>query len=372
LRRCSLAVRAHRSFSATRSGGISKAIGVRAKQRVARLALRLVEAFVTAEDRAAAAEAIGPDAIAIWYEPLAGDRLLVRALVQSAQVEGATDRLKERFPDREEFRVVVVPVEAAIPAPPAPEEKPETEETARQAAEARARVSRDELYQDVSESAALDATYLVMVGLSALVAALGLINNSTAVVIGAMMIAPLLGPNLALSLGTALGDAKLAARAVRANLAGLGLAFAESVVIGFAFPADPFLHLDVARLGAHPGEVILALASGCAGALAFTTGAPAALIGVMVAVALLPPLVTAGLLLGSGNLELAVGPFQLTLVNVICVNLAGVITFVVQGIRPHRWWEADRARRAVRVAIVLWTVTLILLLAVALTLQASK
>jgi uncharacterized hydrophobic protein (TIGR00341 family) len=339
---------------------------------VVRLALRLIEAYVSSEDRAAAAESIGPDAIAIWYEPLSGERLLVRALVQSAQVEAVTDRLKERFPDREEFRILVIPVEASIPAPPAPEEKPETEESARQAAQARERVSREELYQDVSESAALNAPYLVMVGLSALVAALGVINDSTAVVIGAMVIAPLLGPNLALSLATALGDAKLAARAVRANLAGLGLAFAESVAIGFVIPVGPSLHGVVTRFGVHPGEVVLALASGCAGALAFTTGAPAALIGVMVAVALLPPLVTCGLLVGSGHFGLAMDPFQLTAANVICVNLAGVITFAAQGIRPNRWWEADRARRAVRVAIALWTVTLILLLAVALALQAGR
>jgi hypothetical protein len=82
------------------------------------LALRLIEAFVSANDRAAAAESIGPDAIAVWSEPLSGDRVLVRALMQSAQVEAATDRLKERFPDRDEFRIVVIPVEAAIPDPP--------------------------------------------------------------------------------------------------------------------------------------------------------------------------------------------------------------------------------------------------------------
>lgn len=333
--------------------------------------LRLLEAFVSGDDRTAAAESIGRDAIAVWHEALSGDRVLVRALMQSAQVEAATDRFKARFIDREDVRVVVIPVEAAIPTPPPPEERPATEESARQAALARERVSREELYQDVSESAALNSTYLIMVALSALVAALGVINNSTAVVIGAMVIAPLLGPNLALSLATALGDARLAAHAVRANVAGGALAFAESVIIGLVVPVNPGVYQVMTRLGIHPGEVILALASGCAGALAFTTGAPAALIGVMVAVALLPPLVTCGLLIGAGHFRLAMGPFQLTAVNVICVNLAGVITFVAQGIRPHRWWEADRARRAVWVAVALWSITLALLLAVALTLQAT-
>jgi uncharacterized hydrophobic protein (TIGR00341 family) len=336
------------------------------------LALRLLEAFIAAEDRAAAAESLGPDAIGVWYESLSGDRVLVRALVQSAQVEAATDRFKERFSAREDFRIVVVPVEAAIPAPAEPEGQPATEEAARRAAEARERVSREELYQDVSESSALTATYIVMVALSAVVAAIGLIGDSTAVVIGAMVIAPLLGPNLALSLATALGDAKLAWRAVRANLAGLGVAFAEAVIIGYAVPINPAVHQVTGRLAVHPAEVILALASGCAGALAFTTGAPAALIGVMVAVALLPPLVTCGLLLGAGQFDLALGPLQLTAINVICINLAGVITFAAQGIRPYRWWEADRARRAVWVAIALWSVTLALLLVIALSLERAK
>jgi hypothetical protein len=95
------------------------------------------------------------------------------------------------------------------------------------------------------------------------------------------------------------------------------------------------------------GDIAVALASGCAGALAFTTGVSATLIGVMVAVALLPPLVTFGLLLGGGNLDLATGALSLFLMNLICVNLAGVATFLVQGIRPASWWEKDQAGNAI-------------------------
>ncbi|MGC1951284.1 MAG: DUF389 domain-containing protein, partial [Gammaproteobacteria bacterium] len=99
-------------------------------------------------------------------------------------------------------------------------------------------------------------------------------------------------------------------------------------------------------------------ASGCAGALAFTTGVSATLIGVMVAVALLPPLVTFGLLLGGGHSALAMGALSLFLMNLICVNLAGVMTFLVQGIRPAIWWEKDRAVKATRLAILLWVALL--------------
>lgn len=61
-----------------------------------------------------------------------------------------------------------------------------------------------------------------------------------------------------------------------------------------------------------------------------TTGAPAALIGVMVAVALIPPLVTFGLLVGSGRLALACNALLLFITNVICINLAGVVTLLLQ------------------------------------------
>jgi len=113
-------------------------------------------------------------------------------------------------------------------------------------------------------------------------------------------------------------------------------------------------------------SVVLALASGSAGALAFTTGLSAALIGVMVAVALLPPLVTFGLLLGAGYWNPALTALQLFLINIICINLAGVVTFLLQGIRPAKWWEAEKAKKATRTAIVSWFLVLVLLVIVVL------
>ena len=88
------------------------------------------------------------------------------------------------------------------------------------------------------------------------------------------------------------------------------------------------------------------IASGSAGALALTTGVSATLIGAMMAVALLPPLVTFGLLLGGAHPALAMGALSLFLMNLICVNLAGMTTFLVQGIHPATWWEKDRAAKS--------------------------
>ncbi len=71
----------------------------------------------------------------------------------------------------------------------------------------------------------------------------------------------------------------------------------------------------------------------------------------MVAVALLPPLVVFGMLLGSGQFALALGALSLFLTNVICINLSGVATFLVQGISPLTWWEKDHAKIASYIAI---------------------
>ena len=110
-------------------------------------------------------------------------------------------------------------------------------------------------------------------------------------------------------------------------------------------------------------DIALALASGAAGVLAYTLGMSAAVIGVMVAVALLPPLVTAGLLLGNGEYELAFYALILLLTNVICVNLAAIATFILQGIRPRTWYESAKAKRANIIAITMW-LSLLLTLAV--------
>jgi uncharacterized membrane protein len=110
------------------------------------------------------------------------------------------------------------------------------------------------------------------------------------------------------------------------------------------------------------GDVILALAAGSAGTLAFTSGVPAVVVGVMVSVALLPPLVAAGLLAGAGYGMKATGAFILILTNVTCINLAAVATFLVLKVRPRTWWEEERARKATRLAVATWVIMLAILL----------
>ena len=297
----------------------------------------------------------------------ADGELVVRILLDAEQSETVLDLLDKRYAHREDGRVVILPVEATLPRPepePEPESEPEVavpSEPSPPEEEPPQRISRQELYEDIRNGAQLSRVYMAMVALSTVVAAFGLNENSLAVIIGAMVIAPLLGPNVALSLSITLGDLTLLRRSLVTALAGVAAALALSVIIGMLLQADPTISAMMSRTTVKLGDIAVALASGSAGALAFTTGVSATLIGVMVAVALLPPLVTSGLLLGGGHAALALGAFSLFLVNLICVNLAGITTFLVQGIKPTSWWEKDRAVKATRIAIAL-SVTLLAVL----------
>ena len=280
-----------------------------------------------------------------------------RVLLEAEKAEPILDLLDKRFGGLEEFRVILLPVEATLPRPPLPEEKPaagEPQEPAQETEKRRARISREELYHDIEDSARVTKVYLVAVVLSSLVAAIGIVRGNMAVIIGAMVIAPLLGPNVALALGTTLADLALVRRSMITNAIGVAVAFSGAVFLGLLVAVDPSMPEIASRTEVGLSDIALALASGASGAMAFTTGISTAVIGVMVAVALLPPLVACGLLVGAGYWAEAFAAFLLVATNVICVNLSGVVTFLMQGVQPSTWWEADRARRATRRAIGLW------------------
>ena len=321
------------------------------------MALRLIEMVLTEKDCKEARTLLEELTVLEHLQlRLADEEVLMRVLLDAEQSEAVLDVLEKRYGGEEGWRVVVLPVEATVPR--ADPEAMTTPDEANAEEAPPQRISREELYEDIKDAARCSRVYMAMVTLSTIVAAVGLYYNSVVIIIGAMVIAPLLGPNVAVSLGTTLGDVALLRRALLTALAGIGTAMVLSVIIGMLLHVNPATPEVASRTGVGLGDIAVALASGCAGALAFTTGVSAALIGVMVAVAMLPPLVTCGLLLGGGQVTLAAGALSLFLMNLICVNLAGVTTFLVQGIRPATWWEKDRAVKATRIAIGLWVALL--------------
>lgn len=327
------------------------------------MALRMIEIFIPTEKEKQLLELLkGYESLDIWSDRISESRTLVRVLTQTKDTEAVMDAMGKRFTHLEDFRMILLPVAACIPRCADTQDKMEKEAAPGeqcQTPESRpTRISREELYTSITEMSKLSKIYVAMVILSTVVAVIGIVHGNVAIIVGAMVIAPLLGPNVALSFGTTLGDTKLIRGAFRSNIVGIAAALAVAVLAGLLFGVNPEDPEVASRTGATLWDIALALAAGGAGALSLTAAAPAALIGVMVAVALLPPLVVFGMLMGAGDFRLAMGAMLLLLVNLICINLAGVLTFLLQGIRPVTWWEADRARKATRVAIALWSILL--------------
>src|SRR5690606_8016639 len=104
--------------------------------------------------------------------------------------------------------------------------------------------------------------------------------------------------------------------------------------------------------------IALALASGAAAVLSLVAGVSSALVGVMVAVALMPPAVAIGIMLGAGNPEGALGAAVLLGVHVVCVNLAAQSVFVAKGIRLRTWWEQKASAASLRINFAMWMVLL--------------
>lgn len=220
------------------------------------------------------------------------------------------------------------------------------------------RINREELYEDVVESIRGKRVYLLLVILSTIVAAGGMLRNDVAVIVGAMVIAPLIGPNIALALGATLGDTSLLVKALTINVLGLAVALVLSSIIGAVIDFSPAAEQIAARTEVDLGSIALALSAGVAGALSVTRGMSTALIGVMVAVALLPPIVALGMLLGSQNWLPAYGAGLLLLVNISAINLAAVGTFVAQGLHPTSWFQAEEAKKSTLIALAVWILML--------------
>jgi uncharacterized hydrophobic protein (TIGR00341 family) len=328
------------------------------------MAVRLLEIVVPEEATGEVLKIIAEARITnFWMTCSCENRNIFKMIVAAEKTETMLDTLEKKYGGIEDFHMVLLPLEASYPSTKEIEEKAEEskKEEGGEKKKEPLRVSRQELYHDVFDSSKLTNTFMIMIILSAVVAAIGLIKDNVAVIIGAMVIAPLLGPNVALSFAITVGDGALGRNALKTNIIGVLIAFAVSLGLGYVLVIDPEIGEIASRTVVSYADIILALASGVAAALSITSGVPAALIGVMVAVALMPPLVVFGLLLGSGNYLLSHWALELLVINTICINLAGVFTFLLQGLRPLNWWEASKAKKATRYAIIIWVSLLILL-----------
>ena len=305
------------------------------------------------------AEELGASGIRTFKETQSDDRTTLQMLSAGDNQQDVVDTMQGKLASQSDWRLTILPVETTIPLPREEEEAVEKAEK-----DLKKRIggrTREEIWNDVWAQAQTDQTYLMFVVLSTIVAALGLVQDNIAVVVGAMVIAPLLGPNLAFAVGVALGDRKLTLRALRTNMFGIAIAFSLSALIGVAWPLNMESAELMRRADVNYGGMAIALASGAAAALSLVTGVSSALVGVMVAVALLPPTAAIGLFTGAGEMSLAFGALLLLSVNVVSVNLSAQTVLFWRGVRPRTFYEEKEARTGRVFAAVFWVLALLVL-----------
>lgn len=235
---------------------------------------------------------------------------------------------------------------------------------------------RDEVRATIDAGARSRADFFIMIGLAAVLAALGLLLNSPAVIIGAMLVAPLMSAIVGLGLGVVEGDTGLLGAAAWATLRGMALAIVIGVLAGLMIPDAAATPEIMSRARPSVLDLGVALASGAAGAYALCRkGVAAGLAGVAIAAALVPPLTTVGLGIALGRGDIAGGALLLFLTNLIAIAAAGGLIFLMLGFAPA---ASEKARRSVLrqgmtgAVALLALVTLILALLTAQTLRSVR
>lgn len=317
------------------------------------MSLRLIEVFAAPEHvETITAIAKRFQALNVWRDAAPIDGVATcRIVARPERQQELIDQLQGALGKEPAWRMTIMPIEATIP---------ELEQTA-QAGHRAEQATREELYAEIERGARIDGTFLQLVVLSTIVAAIGLVENNATITIAAMLIAPLLGPNIAMAFASTLGDRELLARAAATNAVGVALSVLCAAVVGPVFAGDASSALlERARLGYD--AIVLALASGAAGALSLTTRLASTLVGVMVGVALLPPAAALGYFLGTNQPRLAVGAAALLAVNIVCVNVSAQLVFLFKGIRPRRWIERRAAQQSTRISLAIAGILLAVLI----------
>ena len=325
------------------------------------MALRLAEIFLPEKNDALLEELKSQFKIIDSYHACGDEGGELKLLLEAETAEPVFDFLEKRYGHIAGFRIIVVAVEAVIPRLKDYEDSKKTK-TKIPVKIGSKRIYREELYEDIKSISSGSRTFYLMVFLASCVAAIGLLRSNVAIIIGAMVLAPLLGPNMGMAFAATLGDPHLAKKSLMTIVGGSALAFIIAVCIGWFATVELDNPEIISRIDVSYADIMLASASGAAGALSFTAGVSASLIGVMVAVALLPPLMVCGLLLGSGHFYESINAFLMLATNIVCLNISAVVMFLFQGIRPNRWWEEKRAKKQTTIAIAVWMFLLILLM----------
>ena len=226
------------------------------------------------------------------------------------------------------------------------------------------RERRAEVQVQLRDACTPDFDFFLLVVLSAVIATLGLLTNSAAVIIGAMLVAPLMSPIIGIGLASLAGDARLFRDSGVALARGALLAILMAVILTWGNRHLPFVTLQelsgevLSRTHPSPIDLTIALAGGMAAAFALAMPSiSAALPGVAIATALMPPLCAVGIGIAMGRWEVAGGALLLFLTNAVTIAFAAMLVFFALGFAPKR----EAGRRVPRALAVSAVFTLVLL-----------
>jgi len=276
----------------------------------------------------------------------------------TAAVEPVLERLREAGIDERTYTVIVA-AETVISRRFEALEEEYAEESERGGD----RISREELQTKADDLASGLGTYVLMTVISAVIATAGLLLDSPATVVGSMVIAPLIGPAMSAAVGTVVDDEDTFRRGVRMQVLGVVVAIAAATLFAFAVRSlalvppglDPLELAEVAeRLAPNVLVLVVAIGAGIAGIVSLMTGVSATLVGVMIAVALIPPAAAVGIGIAFAIPRLVLGSGVIVAVNVLSINLSALVVLWYEGYRPQRWFREDDARAAFvkRVAVL--------------------
>ncbi|MDX1666064.1 MAG: TIGR00341 family protein [Saprospiraceae bacterium] len=323
------------------------------------MSLRLIEIVATDGKEEKVKEILkNADIDSILEWTVGEESVLIRSVIPLEKVEGITDDIKSLIDGGDVQRLWLSHLEAVLPTP---EEEKSEEKKEEKVKLGFFRLSKEELRQDIREGGRLDFNFVALIFLSSLVAVIGILQDNLAIIIGAMAIAPFLGPNIALAFGTTLADFKIIKQAINTALVGTAAAVVIGVVWGFFDPAVADITLP------NPlryRDFLLAVSCGLVAVLSIMTQQATSLVGVVIAAALLPPLMRSGLFLGAQMWIPALHSFLNFFTFIIFINLAGIAAFNLAGLRPYSWWEKENAKKYTKRAVLIWLVVLALLVAI--------
>lgn len=220
-----------------------------------------------------------------------------------------------------------------------------------------------QLQTDLLAESTLDSAYIILIVSSCAIATLGLLSNSAAVIIGAMIIAPLMLPIRGLAFGALQADISLFRKGVIAVAVGTLLAVAIAFILGLLVGLPSYGSEILAR--SRPTLLDLGIAVAAGGISSYAkveTKISTSLAGTAIAVALMPPICVIGLGLAQGNWSLSFGATLLYLTNLLGIALSCMVTFLVAG-----YTSMARARQP-----LIWTMALTVVLLIPLGVSFAR